>query len=102
WTMTDANAWKIIEDDGDAKLALVSQSDYSPPVRSPLNIARVAELDVSDFVLDVQAKQTGREYGHRDLCFFFGYQDPSHFYYVHLASVADAHANSIFLVNGAD
>jgi hypothetical protein len=45
--------------------------------------------------------QTGKEYGHRDLCFFFGYQDSSHFYYVHLATVADPHANSIFLVNGA-
>jgi hypothetical protein len=34
------------------------------------------------------------------MCIFFGYQDPSHFYYVHLATKADAHANSIFLVNG--
>ena len=56
---------------------------------------------MTDFVLDVDARQTGREYGHRDLCFFFGYQDPSHFYYVHLATKADDHANSIFLVNGA-
>ena len=29
-----------------------------------------------------------------------GYQDPSHFYYVHIAAKADAHANSIFIVNG--
>jgi len=28
-----------------------------------------------------------------------GYQDPSHFYYVHLGRKADPHANSIFLVN---
>ena len=100
WTFTDAKAWKIVEEEGDGKLSLHAQSDYKPPVRSPLNIARVKDLEVTDFVLDVDAMQTGREYGHRDLCFFFGYQDPAHFYYVHLATKADAHANSIFLVNG--
>ncbi len=101
WTMTDASAWKIVEDEGDSRLSLFGKSDYVAPVRSPHNIARVKDVDVTDFVLDVDGKQTGREYGHRDLCFFFGYQDPSHFYYVHLATKADDHANSIFLVNGA-
>jgi hypothetical protein len=101
WTMTDPAAWKIVEEEGDKKLSLFGASDYRAPVRSPHNIARVKDVDVTDFVMDVEGKQTGREYGHRDLCFFFGYQDPSHFYYVHLATTADAHANSIFLVNGA-
>ncbi len=101
WTMTDPKAWKIAEDEGDKRLSLFGKSDYEAPVRSPHNIARVKDVDVTDFVLDVDARQTGREYGHRDLCFFFGYQDPSHFYYVHLATKADDHANSIFLVNGA-
>ena len=101
WTMTDPTAWKIEQEDGDGKLSLFGKSDYSPAVRSPHNIARVKDVIVTDFVLDVDAKQTGKEYGHRDLCFFFGYQDPSHFYYVHLATKADDHANSIFLVNDA-
>ena len=101
WTMTDSKAWKISEDEGDRRLSLFGKSNYEAEVRSPHNIARVKDVDVTDFVMDVDAKQTGREYGHRDLCFFFGYQDPSHFYYVHLATVADDHANSIFLVNGA-
>ena len=34
-----------------------------------------------------------------DLCLFFGAKDPTNFYYVHIASVADDHANNIFLVN---
>lgn len=101
WTMTDPDAWKIEQEDGDGKLSLYGKSNYEPPFRSPYNIARVKDLTVTDFVLDVDAKQTGKEYGHRDLCFFFGYQGPSHFYYVHLATKADDHANSIFLVNDA-
>ena len=35
-------------------------------------------------------------------CIVFGYQDPAHFYYVHLGKKADDHANQIFIVNGAD
>jgi len=101
WVMTDAVAWKIEDESGDAKFSLFGKSDYEAPVRSPHNMARIKDLVVTDFELEVDAKQTGKEYGHRDLCFFFGYQDPSHFYYVHLATVADPHANSIFLVNGA-
>jgi len=101
WVATDDGAWKIKEDEGNPVLALVRSSNYEPPVRSPLSIARIKELEVRDFVLEARMKQTGKEYGHRDLCIFFGYNDPSHFYYVHIATKADDHANSIFLVNGA-
>lgn len=101
WTMTDSTAWKILDDGDEKLLSLHGKSDYAPTVRSPHNMARVRDLVVTDFTLDVDARQTGREYGHRDLCFFFGYQDPSKFYYVHLATVADPHANSIFIVNDA-
>jgi len=100
WTQTDAEAWKIVAEGGNQVYSLYQRSKYSPPVRSPLNIARVKDSNVTDFVLQARMKQTGKEYGHRDMCVFFGYQDPSHFYYVHIATKADAHANSIFLVNG--
>jgi hypothetical protein len=99
WEPTDAKAWEVREDEGKQVLALHKSSEYSPPVRSPHSIAWVKNLNVSDFVLEVRARQTGREYGHRDLCFFFGRQDAGKFYYVHIATVADPHANSIFLVN---
>lgn len=96
---TDPKAWALAEEDGNTVLELKGGSDYSPKVRSPYNIVWIKDFEATDFILDVKAKQTGREYGHRDLCLFFGGQDPSHFYYVHLASVADEHANSIFIVD---
>lgn len=101
WTMTDPDAWEIVNEDGNRVLSLSRASQYRPEVQSPSSIARIEDLELTDFVLEARMKQTGREYDHRDLCLFFGYQDPSHFYYVHLASRADAHANSIFLVNGS-
>jgi hypothetical protein len=100
WVETDAEAWQIVDEGGNHVFSNFQSSNYEPPVRSPLNIARIKDLNVSDFVIEVKMKQTGREYGHRDQCIFFGYNDPSHFYYVHLATNADEHANSIFLVNG--
>ncbi|MHC4521059.1 MAG: hypothetical protein ACYTAS_20900 [Planctomycetota bacterium] len=100
WTQTDAKAWQIVEEDGNRVYSQFQKSDYQPPVRSPLNRALVKDVQVSDFVLQARMKQTGKEYGHRDMCIFFGYQDPAHFYYVHIATKADAHANSIFIVNG--
>jgi hypothetical protein len=102
WDFTDRSAWRItkLEDGKNRVLEQFRASKYEPPVRSPLNIALAPGVDVGDFVVDVKLRSTTRDYGHRDLCLFFGYQDPSHFYYVHLGKEADEHANSIFLVDG--
>lgn len=102
WRLTDENAWKPVSQDGRSWFALTKKkSDYEPKVRSPHNIALLKNHVVSDFVFDVDMRSTNEPYGHQSLCLFFGYQDPSHFYYVHFGREADAHANSIFLVNDA-
>ncbi len=103
WEFTDKSAWKVSTDPEYGQiLALEGASNYEPEVRSPLNIAWLNNLHVSDFVLEVEAMSTSREYGHRDLCFFFGKQSAAEFYYVHIATAADPHANSIFLVDNKD
>ncbi len=101
WTYTDAKAWSLVEAEGGQALALVAASQYKPRHRSPFNIALRQEPVVGDFELTARLKTTTRSYGHRDLCLFFGYQDPEHFYYVHLGEKADDHANQIFIVNDA-
>jgi hypothetical protein len=95
---TDRNAWRWSENEH-GSIGLFGKSNYVPKVRSPLNIAVYKEEMFADFTMDVRARQTGKEYGHRDLCFFFHMKDASNFYYVHLASQADPHAHNIFLVN---
>lgn len=102
WTMTDSAAWEVVADEAENHaLALKGSSDYDPKVRSPRSIARIENIKVGSFVFDATLTQTGRDYDHRDLCIFFGYNDPSKFYYVHMATRADPHAHSIFLVNDA-
>lgn len=101
WEPTDADAWRVVREDGDAVLELFQQSEYEPPVRSPHNVALVRDLWVTDFVLEARIASTTDPYNHLDMCVFFGWQDPAHFYYSHLGATADPHANSIFLVNDA-
>jgi hypothetical protein len=52
--------------------------------------------------MEVQLNSTVAEYPHRDLCLFFGYQDPANYYYVHIASRPDAVAHKIHVVDDAD
>ncbi len=100
WQPSDQRAFDVLEEDGNQVYAIVKDSSYRPPVRSPQNISILKDLRASDFVLEVKLKSTTPDYGHRDMCVIFGYQDPSHYYYVHFGLRADPHSNSIFLVNG--
>ncbi len=100
FVFTDPKAWKIAATDSGNSLELLGKSKYRPPVRSPTSIALIKGVHYGDFVLDVELEQTGREYGHRDLCVFFGVEAKDRFYYVHLASKADDHAHNIFAVDG--
>lgn len=101
WEPTDPTAWKVKETKkGNVYSQFKKRSEYKPPHRSPLNISWRKEPVLSDFQLDVEVLSTHPDYGHRDACLFFGFQDPGHFYYVHLGKKTDDHANQIFIVNG--
>jgi hypothetical protein len=103
WKPTDPNAWKLTDDAAKGKVfSQFQQSKFKPPHRSPLNIAWLDGVKVGDFVLELDLLSTAREYDHRSLCLAFGYQDPAHYYYVHLGKKTDDHANQIFIVNAAD
>ncbi|MEW6071169.1 MAG: hypothetical protein AB1726_01060 [Planctomycetota bacterium] len=101
FTFSDPAAWSWTDEGGVPSLELRGESSYRPPFRSPASLALVPGILVRDFDLEVDLLQTGRDYGHRDLCLFFGFQSASRFYYVHLATTPDPNAHNIFLVDGA-
>ena len=102
FVFTDPDAWRYAKtEDNNGYLELHQQSAYEPTHRSPLNIALIKVGRVESFVLEVDLMQHGREYGHRDMCVFFGFNDPEHFYYTHMATKADNNAHQIMVVNGA-
>lgn len=111
WTISDPKGaeptWKIIEleesDQPNHFLRAFGGSKYEPPHRSPWNFALLTDKVVSDFELTVRVQNTNYDAGdHRDQCIFWGYQDPAHFYYVHLGAKPDPHSCQIFIVDGAD
>lgn len=108
WQTTDPDpvvgVWKIIEAGrpGNHVLRVGGKSTYQPPHRSPHSVALLKDVVVTDFVLTARVQNTNKTAGpHRDLCIFWGYQDPKHFYYVHFGAKADPHACQIFIVNDA-
>ncbi len=102
WETSDDTNWKLMSEDGNHAFGLVRRiSDYQPQYRSPHNIARIKDIEVSDFVLTYRVRSTKDTGGHRDCCTFFCYQDPTHFYYVHLGAVPDPHSGQIMLVKDA-
>jgi hypothetical protein len=108
WQTTDPKGtepvWKIIEagPPGNHALRCTGISKYMPKYRSPLSFALLKGIEVTDFELTARVQETHVDAGpHRDLCIFWGYQDPDHFYYAHLGAKADPHACQIFIVNNA-
>ena len=99
WEPTDPAAWKFTKDGERGVYALVAKCKYKPKVRSPINFSILKEVRVSDFVLDVWLRSTVKDYAHRDMCVFFGYQNPLHYYYVHFGLKSDNNSNNIFIVN---
>ncbi|MBI1312206.1 hypothetical protein GC176_13025 [bacterium] len=99
WEPADPKAWKLETISGNTVFSQFTQSKVENPVRSPFNRCIRKGDTVGSFVLDVRFQSTKKDYPHRDLCLFFGYQDPSHLYYVHFGKRTDDHANQIFIVN---
>ena len=79
WETTDDSKWKLTTVDGNQVFELLGVSRYRPPFRSPHSIALLKDRIVGSFVLTARIQTTQTSRGHRDLCFFFNYQDPAHF-----------------------
>jgi quinoprotein glucose dehydrogenase len=102
WLPTDAKKWSVDkQDDGNHVLHLHGKSAYEPPHRSPHSLTLLKDTVVGSFELTARVRTLQTTRGHRDMCVFFGFQDPAHFYYVHLGEVPDPHSSQIFIVNDA-
>ena len=104
WELTDKNGWvhRTLSDGNHVFGIKDRKNNYKPKFRSPYHIALVKDVEVSDFVMTFRVHSTKDTGDHRDCCVFFGYQDPDHFYYVHLGAKPDPHSGQIMIVNGAD
>ncbi len=102
WRPNDPSHWRVVEKDGSRVYELTTVGTQGT-VRAPTSWSVWAGADVTSFEFSGRMKcYTDPAVPGRDMCVFFHYQDPTHFYYVHFSGEsADVH-NIIGLVNGAD
>ncbi len=96
---SDPDAWRLGTQNGRHFMEQFQKSNYEYKVRSPYNIGLLRTLRLRNFILECELQQTGKDYGHRDMCLFYNFQNRSQFYYSHIATKPDDHAHSCFLVD---
>lgn len=102
WQPTDSDVWKITKTGKGNVYHQFKSGKYRAKHRSPYNISLIKDAVAGDFVLTAKVLSTDSKAGaHRDMCIFFGHQDPSNFYYVHLGTRPDPHSSQIMIVNDA-
>lgn len=77
-------------------------SSYAPPHASPHTLAVFYAQKFGAFVLDLEVMQTNPSGGHRDFCIAWGMENPSRFYYAHVAEAHDGVSHNIHIVLDAD
>ena len=102
WEFLDPATWKLNSSGDNTTLEITARgSDYKPPVRSPGHVALIKDLKLGNFDMTFKVRSTKDTGNHRDCCVFFGFQDPQHFYYVHLGAKPDPHSGQIMIVSQA-
>ena len=102
WQPSDPVHWRVVKQDGSFVYELTAPGEQGK-VRAPTSWSLLAGHDVTSFVFTGRMKCPADPANtYRDLCIFFHFQDPTHFYYVHFSARSDEVHNIIGLVNGAD
>jgi hypothetical protein len=98
---SDPKQWRWTPRDGDGCLEALPKGTYRPKLRSPFVIALLRDRVFRDFILEADLLQTSKEYGHRDMCLFFGFEAVARYYYAHLGTRHDTASHNVMIVNEA-
>lgn len=102
WQPKIPENWQVVEKNGSLVYELISPGEQGE-IRAPTSWSILPDHDITSFEFTGRLKcMTEASNPHRDMCLFFHFQDPTHFYYVHFSASSDGLHNIIGLVNGAD
>ena len=94
--------WRVVETEGGRAYELVT-AGAPGRIRAPTSWSLLEGFDLTSFELGGRFKSAADPANMLgDLCVFFHFQDPEHFFYIHFAGASDEAHNIIGLVNGAD
>jgi len=103
WKCHTPENWKVEREAGKPVLRMTMAGVPPKEIRRPGEYALWLSKRWGDveFTAQLRCDETESNTA-RDAILIFGYQDDTHFYYVHLAGRADSVHNAIMLVNGKD
>lgn len=94
--------WRVVDVEGGRAYGLVAPGAPGH-VRAPTSWSLLEGFDLASFELTGRFRSTADAANMLgDLCLFFHFADPEHFFYVHFAGSSDGVHNIIGLVNGSD
>jgi len=102
WAPGAPERWRVAKEDSSFVYQLIAPGEFGA-VRAPTSWSLIDGLDVGSFVFTGRLKcAVDTANNKRDICLVFGFQDPTHLYYVHFSASSDDLHNIIGLVDGKD
>ncbi len=101
WSPKTPEKWGLAKEGRKSFYQLKEPGSYEPGVVRPAEYSLISHLTYTDFTFKCKLRcDAPVERRYRDIVIIFGYQDDTHFYYVHLSNITDDLHNGIMLVNG--
>jgi hypothetical protein len=102
WQPNSPKNWEVVDVDG-SKIYHLNAPGEPGEISAPTSWSVLDGNDVTSFEFSGRLRcEADTDNPNRDLCVFFHYLDPKHFYYVHFSASSDERHNIIGLVNGTD
>ncbi len=101
FSFSDASKWLISKNGKTGKsLKCLGAGDYNSMHEGPTVVAVLNDFELSDFVIEMDVVQNGKDFSLLDFCIFFGIKDTEHYCYAQVASKADKKSHNVFMVDG--
>ena len=101
WSPKTPEKWELGREGKDGFYRLKEPGKHDNGVRRPSEYSLIEGFIYTDFTFKCKLKCDSPTYRrYRDVVIIFGYQDDTHFYYVHFSNIGDDLHNAIMIVNG--
>ncbi|WP_439181980.1 hypothetical protein [Carboxylicivirga taeanensis] len=97
---SDASKWLISKNGKPGRsLKCLGAGDYTSAHAGPSIVAVLKNIELKDFVIEMDVVQNGKDFNLLDFCIFFDIVDTSQYCYAQIAGKADKDSHNVFMVN---
>ena len=101
WSPRTPDKWALTKEGKNSFYQLKSPGEHDEGLSRPTEYSLVKDYKYTDFTFNCKLRcDAPTDVRYRDVVIIFGYQDDTHFYYVHFSNISDDLHNAIMLVDG--